>query len=84
MRLLLQNYCICSPAEQSPKCKQLSSRELLNSSLQGLIDEINAKRKRDSSLLSGKEAFETHIIIWCPCFTVTFITRLQEGTGPAM
>lgn len=33
--------------------KQVSTRELLNRSAQDLIEEVNAKRKRDSTLLAG-------------------------------
>ena len=33
--------------------KQVSTRELLNGSAQDLIEEVNAKRKRDSTLLAG-------------------------------
>ena len=37
--------------------KQVSTRELLNNGTNTLIEEINAKRKRDQELLSGENCY---------------------------
>ena len=34
--------------------KQVSTRELLNRNAQDLIEEVNSKRKRDTTLLAGE------------------------------
>lgn len=34
--------------------KQVSTRELLSRNFQELVEEVNAKRKRDSTLLTGR------------------------------
>ena len=37
----------------SMKEKQVSTREILDRNVQDLIEEVNAKRKRDTTLLAG-------------------------------
>ncbi len=56
----------CSVCDQSGPMvdpKQVSSRELLDCSVEQLIADINAKRKRDAVLLEGMRCI-TQVIVW--------------------
>lgn len=62
--------------------KQVSTRELLNRSAQDLIEEVNSKRKRDTTLLAGT----TERLVWYALLRMrnVFLYRFQESYGTAV
>ena len=63
--------------------KQVSTRELLNRSAQDLIEEVNAKRKRDTTLLAGT----TERLVWyaatahAQCVSLQISRELWNGSA---